>query len=125
MNNDVITLREYFERLLTEHKETHRQQDNHVSESADALNRRLQEIAENLDKRFTSVNEFRGQLRDQVGTFLTREVYDAHVSSADTRFRVLEQAAARMGGINMVLASGASAVIAIVISVVVHFITGG
>lgn len=42
------------------------------------------------ERRFESVNEFRGQLNDQVKTFLPRDTYDAFHTALSNRVGVLE-----------------------------------
>lgn len=42
------------------------------------------------ERRFESVNEFRGQLNDQVKTFITRDTYDVGHSALETKVAVVE-----------------------------------
>lgn len=50
------------------------------------------------EKRFESVNEFRGQLSDQVNTFLPRKEYDARHEPLETRITELNDRMNRREG---------------------------
>ena len=50
------------------------------------------------DKRFESVNEFRAQLNDQVGTFITRTEYSATIKGIDDKVDLLQARVDDAGG---------------------------
>lgn len=43
-----------------------------------------------MEKRFDSVNEFRGQLADQVKTFMTRETYEVGHAALESKVSLVE-----------------------------------
>lgn len=43
-----------------------------------------------MEKRFDSINEFRGQLNDQVKTFLTKETYDVAHEALDGKVDIVQ-----------------------------------
>ena len=57
-----------------------------------------------LRERFASVNEFRGQLRDQASTFLPRSEYQVAYSHIDKRLMDLKESQDRAEGRYMILA---------------------
>ena len=52
------------------------------------------------EKRFDSVNEFRAQLKDQAGTFITRSEIDARIASIEARITRHEMEAADVSSSN-------------------------
>lgn len=58
------------------------------------------------DKRFESVNEFRGQLGDQVTTFMPRKEYDARHETLETRVAELTDRMNRTEGRGIGLNAG-------------------
>lgn len=71
------------------------------------------------DKRFESVNEFRGQLKDQAGTFLARPEYLSEHLTLLSRLDAIENAEARIIG-GLILAT---TILPILSGIVVFFIT--
>jgi hypothetical protein len=78
--DDVLHERELREQWETAHLQVHQ-----------AEHRALVVAAKAVDERLTAMNEFRGQIKDERGTYPTRAYVDAVFSSIDTRFKALEQ----------------------------------
>jgi Mg2+ and Co2+ transporter CorA len=51
----------------------------------------LRNARESMEKRLESINEFRGQLRDQAAGFVTREEHSAKHSEIEARLRGVEK----------------------------------
>lgn len=73
MTTETVSLREHFDALLAE-------RDKAVQAALNANDRRLD-----------ALNEFRGQLEDERGTYATKELLDAKAEALDSRLRVVEQ----------------------------------
>lgn len=54
-------------------------------ERAEAQDKAIQKSEAAAEKRFESVNEFRGQLADQVKTFMTRETYEVGHAALESK----------------------------------------
>jgi ABC-type transporter Mla subunit MlaD len=79
-SQEYVTLKEYFERL--------------ISEQAKAVDK-----AENaLSKRLEGMNEFRDTLRDQASQFVTVKEMNAKNDAFDNRLKALEQNRANLEG---------------------------
>ena len=76
-----VTLKEYFTTILIELREDYSgkisQLDIRMAERFNGQDKAIGIANSAMDKRLESMNEFRSQLKDQTGTFLTREAYDA------------------------------------------------
>lgn len=78
------TLKEHFDTLLTERKEAQQRAIDSAllaakelnAQALQAANERFAAFVAATDKRFESVNEFRGTLSDQAATLLPRTEYD-------------------------------------------------
>ena len=94
--DEQITLKEYFEVRVT------------------ALEKATTLAAEQMDKRLEGMNEFRGQLKDQGATFLTRNEYAiAHEKLCDD-IKLLREFRAQLEG----KASQQAVILAMIISVI-------
>jgi hypothetical protein len=69
-----------------------------VTARLDALDRATQLATSTMDKRLEGMNEFRAQLKDQAGTFLSRQELEAFKALVETDMRVLRQANAEAKG---------------------------
>ena len=67
-----------------------------------------------LEKRLESMNEFRTQLKDQAGTFFTRNEHEVYMTSVDKDLRMLRESKATLEG----KASQSSVNVALIISFV-------
>ena len=65
-----------------------------------------------LEKRLESMNEFRLQLKDQAGTFFTKNEHEVYMSSVEKDLRVLRESKANLEG----KASQSSVNVALIIS---------
>jgi hypothetical protein len=83
MDEEVISLRTYFERDLA----NVRRETAIALEAADKAVTKAEVAAE---KRFDALNEIRGQLADQIARFVPREVVDATLSQMEQRLNTLE-----------------------------------
>lgn len=63
----------------------------YVKELRRADQEQLKVAREALDKRIESMNEIRGQLRDQTAQFVTRQEHKATTSEIDQRLRGVEK----------------------------------
>lgn len=96
-----VSLKEYVESLMSGHKELHEASlaiwDDHRREHA-AEARAREKASESLGDRLNAMNEFRGQLKDQQATFITRDMYDQRLGAADDRINKLENTQAMQMG---------------------------
>ena len=69
-DNDTISLKEYFNTRLTE-------QESQFNIKIAALEKATTIAAAQMEKRLEGQNEFRGQLKDQVATFVTKNDHDS------------------------------------------------
>ena len=67
-----------------------------------------------LEKRLESMNEFRLQLKDQAGTFFTRNEHEVYMASVEKDLRVLRESKAMLEGKATQTAVNISTVIAII-----------
>ena len=67
-----------------------------------------------LEKRLESMNEFRLQLKDQAGTFFTRNEHEVYMTSVEKDLRVLRESKAMLEGKATQTAVNISTVIAII-----------
>jgi hypothetical protein len=78
---ESVSLRDYFETVLRELKEQFREDVRDLKGSFDdkleAQDKALELAQRIMDKRLDSMNEFREQLKNAEGSFMTRSVYDA------------------------------------------------
>jgi hypothetical protein len=67
-DNNSVSLKDYFDSKLVDVKDL-------FNSKFEALEKATTIVAQNLEKRFDSHNEFRAQLKEQAGTFITRAEY--------------------------------------------------
>lgn len=96
----VDSLKEHFESRLDS-------LEKRLQERADAQDRAITKSETQMEKRFDAVNEFRGQLNDQVKTFLTRETYEVAHEALDGKVDIIQNlitgiVAERRGGTDRV-----------------------
>lgn len=96
-----------------------------VSTALDSAEKAVAKAELSAERRFESVNEFRAQLADQAGHFVTRVEFDAKVDALSDRMaemgRVQERAAGKDTGTTAARASvitGAGLLVAIIVAVV-------
>ena len=79
-----------------------------------------------LEKRLESMNEFRAQLKDQAGTFFTRNEHSTYMTSVEKDLRILRESKANLEGKATSLSVNISTTIAIigVILAVLSFFRG-
>lgn len=101
-----VSLRDYIERILTEHMEQHRLM-------ADAVKK----DNETTTVRLAGMNEWRQSMSDLASKFLTRELFDARMNDVLERIEALDaKYDARTDSINVRVASMA-ATIALAVSI--------
>ena len=113
MSEEPITLREFLLALINERDQQYRQRfDAQEKATGDALTAVKEATAAALtsantavtkaelanERRFESVNEFRGALRDQQGQFITRPEYDTQHTALEQRTAKLEAFQNRVEG---------------------------
>lgn len=102
---------------------------NAVSIASEASEKAINKAEMAAEKRFESVNEFRGQLSDQVRTFMPREVADGLLSQLNKRISLVEErtnlgAGATQGRDRMIAwAIGGSGILIAAISIVANYLT--
>jgi hypothetical protein len=96
-----------------------------VTTALDSAEKAVNKAEVAAERRFESVNEFRAQLADQAGSFITRAEYDAKHEAlgkqVDDLVRVMERGAGRARGVSAVTATLMTAgglVVAIIVAVV-------
>ena len=93
--DETISLKEYFDNRFTELK-------NYMDIKFNTMDKSTCLANENLNTRLESMNEFRGQIKDQTANFITRVEHDAMMTKYDADIRVLrEQNAENKGKANM------------------------
>ena len=88
---DDVTLpasKHYVDVRIDDHFKLHEAEQHAVDAAYDAMS-----------TRFDSVNEFRGQMSDQVRTFASREAVDSNKNDAERRLAELERIIAHMQGV--------------------------
>lgn len=88
--------------------------DKSVSARLDALDRATKLASDTMEKRLEGMNEFRAQLKDQAGTFISRQELEAFKALVDADMRVLREANAKAEGKASQQAVNVSTIIAIV-----------
>jgi len=92
-SNSKVPLREHIEELIEALKVYVNTKFNafevYVEARLTALEKATSLAAINLEKRFDSVNEFRGQLKDQAANFVTRQEHDILIKKIDDDFKLL------------------------------------
>ena len=58
----------------------------HIESRLQALEKATEEAKKTLEKRLEGMNEFRSQLKDQAGTFITRVEFEAFKEAMNSRF---------------------------------------
>lgn len=94
-----MTLKDYFERIIKEHDRLY---DERFESQTEALTR----TGTAIDRRFESVNEFRGQLSDQARTFMTRDEATQRIDSLAEKIDILSRIAERRSGQSTGLSAG-------------------
>jgi hypothetical protein len=77
---EYVTLKEYFERLITEQ------------------NRSINVARESMEKRLDSMNEFRATLKDQSATLVSLNTFNAWKDKTDSDIRELRDSKAKLEG---------------------------
>lgn len=90
----VVTLKEYFTKLLEEHDRRFElrftAKDEALALARDESNRKLEEVAAQHERRFEQLNELRKQVTEDRGQFVTKERYSIEQSSLSERITRLE-----------------------------------
>ncbi len=112
IENDIIEIKAWQHRIMD--KETFKVEFN-------SLERATQIAAANLEKRLEGMNEFRQQIKDQTGTFVTRVEHGAVIDRFDGDIKSLRESRAMLEGkasqttaLGAVLLSGLGLLLAIV-----------
>lgn len=79
----VDSLKEHFEQRISD-------LEGRLSERAEAQDKAISKSEKQMEDRLASVNEFRGQLNDQVKTFVTRETYEVARAATEAKVGVVE-----------------------------------
>ena len=118
---NVDSLKEYLDKRIDDLDVAN---DRSVQDAKSSADKAIEVNAKIIEKRLDSMNEFREQLRDQAGTFITRSEYEiAHKSLSDKIDGLSTTAAilvtrASQGSVNF---SYIYSTIILVITVVMHF----
>lgn len=75
---ESVSLRDYFERVFTEHEHMHEQLAEGITVARNAQ-----------DKRLDAMNEFRAALTDQANQMVSREVFDSAIREREARINAL------------------------------------
>ncbi len=89
IENDIIEIKEWQCRIMD--KETFKVEFN-------SLERATQIAAANLEKRLEGMNEFRQQMKDQAGSFITRVEHSAMIDRFDGDIKSLRESRAMLEG---------------------------
>ncbi len=89
IENDIIEIKVWQHRIMD--KDTFKVEFN-------SLERATQIAAANLEKRLESMNEFRQQIKDQTGTFITRVEHSVMVDKFDGDIKSLRESRAMLEG---------------------------
>ena len=89
--NDGVSLKEHLEDKITSIK------------SEQTVINKMNQVAidtalNTLNERLAGMNEFRNQMKDQQGTFVTKDLYYSQVESFDKRLKALEITGAKIEG---------------------------
>jgi hypothetical protein len=77
-----------------------------IRETMAASDKAIQKAEHAMDRRLESLNEFRGQLRDQAGEFLTRREYNAGHDALTLRMSEILSRVDKSGGVEKGLSVG-------------------
>jgi hypothetical protein len=96
------TLKEHLQALMAERDQRNQQrfdgQEKAVAAALQAAEKAVQKAETAAEKRFDSVNEFRGQLTDQAATFMPRLEAEQRIGQQAERLAGLESRMERQGG---------------------------
>ena len=118
---NVDSLKEYLDKRIDDLDVAN---DRAVQDAKTAADKAIEVNAKIIEKRLDSMNEFREQLRDQAGTFITRSEYEIANKSLSDKIDGLSTTAAILvtrasqGSVNF---SYIYSTIILVITVVMHF----
>lgn len=87
----IATLKELFDRTIED-------RDARVNLAMSSAKEAVAKAETADDKRFTLINEFRGQQQDMISKFATREFVDQAVISSDRRVSAVESGLATLQG---------------------------
>ena len=99
---EVVSLREHFERILDEER-IQRQiafesQATLMQQKFDSLQRAVDKAETDQDRRNILNNEFRGQLKDQAATFITREYLEQTTKNINEKLIALQSFRSNLEG---------------------------
>jgi hypothetical protein len=83
IDNNSVSLRDYLESKIDGVKEL-------FSSKFESLEKATRLVADDVEKRFDSHNEFRGQLKDQASTFITRTEYQSTKDKTESEINELK-----------------------------------
>jgi len=99
---EVVTLREHFERILDEERIQREiaftSQATLMEQKFASLQRAVDKAEVSQDARNTLNNEFRGQLKDQAATFITREYLEQALKNINEKLLTLQSFRSNLEG---------------------------
>jgi hypothetical protein len=115
-----VSLKEYLEsklklseRMASERWEAHDEVHKLLKEAVDAA-------VATLNARLETMNEFRAQIAQERGSYITRDIYELRHEELKTKVNTFEQYRANMDGRLWMLGAGLTAVV-VLINMVFHF----
>lgn len=89
---EIVDIQDYVDRRLIHERELVEERDKFIDEKFLTIEeaRRLAKIEQ--DRRLDTMNEFRGQLKDQAATFITKDAVEGKLNSVETEIDAINRA---------------------------------